>query len=297
MPAEALTVALTPIQDLHGYEHPWAGGNGKNKLKITATTLTTNGVTFTVNEDGSVTVNGTTTADNTFFNLNYTSNTVTIPFGVSVEIGAKVISPNGNLNIQVAASADGVVKNVGAVATFVKGLPFTIEQGSNTASWMRFQIQYAGTTINNVTIFPFWCYASDTLTAWEPYENECPISGRTGTTVSTRNADNTETASATISFGQTVYGGQVDFKTGNVTVEWGYIASYNGETLPGAWISDRDVYAAGATPTTDAEVCYELATPTTLSLTPDILTMLKNNNSVSGDGVITITALTGDSWS
>ena len=102
---------------------------------------------------------------------------------------------------------------------------------------------------------------------------------------------------ATISFGTTVYGGQVDFKTGNVTVEWGYIASYNGETLPGAWISDRDVYAAGTTPTTDAEVCYELATPTTLSLTPDILTMLKNNNSVSGDGVITITALTGDSWS
>jgi hypothetical protein len=42
----------------------------------------------------------------------------------------------------------------------------------------------------------------------------------------------------------------------------GYIASYNGETLPSIWISDRDVYTEGTTPTTGAEVVYELATPT-----------------------------------
>ena len=39
---------------------------GKNLLKITATTKTINGVTFTVNDDGSVTVNGTATANASF---------------------------------------------------------------------------------------------------------------------------------------------------------------------------------------------------------------------------------------
>ena len=39
----------------------------------------------------------------------------------------------------------------------------------------------------------------------------------------------------------------------------GHIDSYNGETLPGIWWSDRDIYAEGTTPTTGAEVIYKLA--------------------------------------
>lgn len=63
-----------------------------------------------------------------------------------------------------------------------------------------------------------------------------------------------------------VYGGVVDVISGRLTVTQGYIASYSGQTLPGAWISDRDVYVAGATPTTGAQVVYELASPQTYSL-------------------------------
>ena len=64
-----------------------------------------------------------------------------------------------------------------------------------------------------------------------------------------------------ISLPETVYGGTVDAATGVGSKTWGYIASYNGESLPGEWISDRDVYSAGATPTTGAQVAYKLATP------------------------------------
>ena len=62
----------------------------------------------------------------------------------------------------------------------------------------------------------------------------------------------------------TVYGGRLEIDCGAnsasciLTVTHGYIASYAGETLPGAWISDRDVYAAGSTPTSGAQVVYEL---------------------------------------
>ena len=88
----------------------------------------------------------------------------------------------------------------------------------------------------------------------------------------------------------TVYGGTLDAKNGVLTVTDGYIASYNGETLPSTWISDRDVYAEGTTPTTGAEVVYKLATPTEVSLTPTEITTLHGNNVIwadSGDMAIT----------
>lgn len=85
-----------------------------------------------------------------------------------------------------------------------------------------------------------------TPTAYEPY---IP-----GTTV-------------TLSLPETIYGGTVDAVTGAGSKTWGYIASYNVESLPGEWISDRDVYSAGATPTTGAQVAYKLATPTIFQAT------------------------------
>ena len=60
---------------------------------------------------------------------------------------------------------------------------------------------------------------------------------------------------------ETIYGGTVDAVTGVGSKTWGFIASYNGESLPGEWISDRDVYISGATPTAGAQVAYKLATP------------------------------------
>ena len=81
----------------------------------------------------------------------------------------------------------------------------------------------------------------------------------------------------------TVYGGTLDVTTGALSVTWANIASYNGETLPGRWISDRDMYASGTTPTAGAQVIYELATPVTYQLTPQQLTTLHGYNAVSTD--------------
>jgi len=49
-------------QDLHGYDKPWVGGAGKNLLLITTTSQTVNGITFTVNSDGTIKAVGTATA-------------------------------------------------------------------------------------------------------------------------------------------------------------------------------------------------------------------------------------------
>jgi hypothetical protein len=51
----------------------------------------------------------------------------------------------------------------------------------------------------------------------------------------------------------TVYKGEFDVLSGSLKV-YPHYDSYNGETINGEWISDRDVYAEGTTPTIGAEV-------------------------------------------
>ena len=77
-----------------------------------------------------------------------------------------------------------------------------------------------------------------------------------------------EPTTHTTTYPSAIYRGSEDVVNGEVTTEWVVIASYAGETLSGEWISDRDEYTPGTTPTTGAQVAYELATPTTSSVTP-----------------------------
>lgn len=88
----------------------------------------------------------------------------------------------------------------------------------------------------------------------------------------------------TVNLGNTYYGGKLDVTSGVLKVTDGYIASYNGETLPSTWISDRDVYAPNTSPTTGAEVVYKLATPQEIQLTPTEVTLLRGINNLWSDG-------------
>ena len=76
-----------------------------------------------------------------------------------------------------------------------------------------------------------------------------------------------------------LYGFIADYIAGKVIKTHERIASYNGEELPGVWYSDRDVYEEGTTPTTGAEVVYELSEPVEYVLTgTSINSFLKENN-------------------
>lgn len=90
---------------------------------------------------------------------------------------------------------------------------------------------------------------------------------------------------STLTLPETIYGGTVDAVTGVGSKTWGYIASYNGESLPGEWISDRDVYASGTTPTTGAQVAYKLTTPESFQATGNqALPAVAGLNTVYTDG-------------
>ena len=81
----------------------------------------------------------------------------------------------------------------------------------------------------------------------------------------------------------TVYGGTVNPVTGKLIVTDAEIESYNGETLPSTWISDRDVYAEGTTPTIGAQVVYKLAEPLEYDLTPIEIRTLIGYNAIFAD--------------
>ena len=79
LPFKSLVVNIEPQQDLHGYDAPWVGGAGKNKLVYPYyhTTRTHNGVTYTDNGNGTITLTQTAT-DTSFFAL---ENNMNIPNG------------------------------------------------------------------------------------------------------------------------------------------------------------------------------------------------------------------------
>ena len=57
-------------------------------------------------------------------------------------------------------------------------------------------------------------------------------------------------------------------QTGKLLKTWGYIASYNNETLPGEWRSNQNTYVPGTKPSTGARVLYELAEPIESTISP-----------------------------
>ena len=88
--------------------------------------------------------------------------------------------------------------------------------------------------------------------------------------------------SITINLGQTVYGGKLDVLSGELTV-YPYYASYNGETLTGEWISDRDKYVSGTTPTIGAQVVNIGAQGVTVQLEPHEVESLYGVNNLWAD--------------
>ena len=375
---KSLKVTLEPIQDLHGYDKPWVGGGGKNKLPNTATRTTTGGITFVIDEEGVVSASGTATADAYL----HVADNVSLVSGQTYTLsGVVTASQTAYMYLEESVSSSWRARDYGSGATF-----------SAPTNSVNAVIRIAsGTTVNNAKFKPM-IEVGSTATSYEPYSNICPISGRTevvtqrtgknlfdgiieegtlssngsnaqqsgryrsknfipiksGNTyvlsidgvgkgvnywfydknkvgivsggssrmVAPSNAcylrffyDSTilnanlqlelgstatdyepyQGETYTTDLGQTVYGGTLDVVSGVLTVTKGYIASYNGETITEPWISDRDEYVAGTTPTIGAQVVYTLATPQTYQLTAQQVSLLMGTNNVWSDaGEVTL---------
>lgn len=226
---------------------------GKNLLDISnMQTRTQNGITFQL-ENGGIHVSGTATSvtDSPIFEM-------FLPPGTYI----------GNLRSSTfswLSSASFVVQKAdGSRYYYASGNPFQINEDEKPLYWY-FAVD-AGVNVDEI-IYP-QIELGSTTTAYEPYQGN----------------------TYTVWLGQTVYGGTLDVRTGTLTVTHGEIAAYNGEALPGEWISDRDVYATGTQPSIGAQVVYDLVESQTIQLAPQQITALSGTNTIYADaGDITVT--------
>lgn len=175
---KSLEVSLEPIQDLNGYSHPWVGGAGKNKLPYPYfnTSSENNGITRTVNSDGSVTFSGTATGNSYF---NFAAENAPIEFSA----GNYVVSVNGGESNPLRSGVSLTTNlHVGSTNLFSVQLNATTQSAAFTPSQdgiLRCYVTISSGTTVNATIKPMIRLASETDATYEPYENICPISGRT----------------------------------------------------------------------------------------------------------------------
>jgi hypothetical protein len=208
------------VQDLHGYDSPWVGGAGKNKLPLTVdgikainTSGTWSGNVYTYNniaytiltDDGDnvigIKVNGTTTTRSYLI------------VGLLDDLIGKSVIMNGcpsggsipytDTGYSIFTGGVGVpqVYDTGNGATFTVS-----ENGGNV------NININNVTMNNVMFYPMICLATETDSTFEPYSNISPITGQTEVVI--ENAGKTYT----IQLGDTIYGGELDAITGELRV-------------------------------------------------------------------------------
>lgn len=278
---QSITAQITPVQDMHGYDHPWPGGSGKN-LCYPLKDETKRGLTLTKNADGTYTLTGAYTgaSNNTLGN----SDAFTLPAGEYIISGGV----NTYYRVQIINAVDNTVIAYSAGADSL----FTLAEATSVLA--RVYIRYATDmpAPGGAIIAPMIRLATETDAAFEPYENICPISGWTGANVvvsPTQSAEDgtTHPVSWETEAG-TVYGGEMELVSGILKAR-PYYASYNSETLVGPWISSMDVYTPGTTPTIGAQVVDLGGTETVYQLTPTQITTLKGQNNIWADtGDVTV---------
>lgn len=319
--ARSLKTTIEAIQDLHGYDHPWAGGAGKNKFDITEISDVGNSYKtkeFILKANETYTISTDLPKNN--------NNSANLFFYLSS--GSPDTSVNG------VWSGQTRTLTTGADGKFIIGYRTTDYTDPSAAWYLSHKIQVE---------------EGSTATAYAPYSNICPISGRTEARVDTENEDSTESAYAVIQLGQTVYGADINWDTGVMTVNRKTISLSGDSTGSIVWeaftlavadgkdltdapakcshlvrIANLDMYnsigtdnyntafstassggtgqmirlrnrllsaqtaeaykawfADELTKGTPMQVCYELAEPQTIQLTATQLEMLKGYNRVS----------------
>lgn len=249
---KSLVVNINPVQDLHGQDAPYPSYTPYSNIcpisGWTGCEVDVAGVNLLPNEKYQLS------------NLNVIIGQADAAYRTYLKAGTYTISAKSNAQIGIFYRKSDGASNIRITQT--SDMPigtFTVTDDGYYRFWA---YNLNGVDANDIEWFQL--ELGNIATDYEPYNGTTyPISWQTEA--------------------GTVYGGTVDLVSGVLTVTHGYIASYNGETLPSTWISDRDVYAVGTTPTTGAQVVYRLAEVQTYQLTPNQINSFYGANNMWAD--------------
>ena len=174
LPAVSLSANITSEQDLHGYDHPWAGGANVQLVDFSNYQTLSNNVSFDYT-DGDVTLRSTGTTPNyPLVQYNITSlKGKTLYFADTF-----TTSDEGLGHIQ-------IIYSVGGQTSYVEvgrnPNPQTGHSIPNNAEWVNLRLYLRnGTSVESgkwVKYEKIMC-ASSANPTYSPYANECPILGR-----------------------------------------------------------------------------------------------------------------------
>ena len=242
---------INPVQDLHGYDHPWPAGGGKNLLDYSKW----EGVTITrgtaVWENNGVTLTATERDAYTQYVPPYLTPFIKINPGDSIWVSWQE-STNTEGQVLVFTSRDG---SWGLRAftnnSTSKSLHYTVTDEDEGFLSFRFGVLNQGDTISykNIQI-----EKGSSPTAYEPYENVCPIEGHTEMDIIRSGVNLWDKANVQNGYIDDVTGeqrGGTGYRnTGWVDVQPGvsyYIKTEQTRALWGAWYDINKNFIAGIT--------------------------------------------------
>ena len=172
-PALELVADIIPIQP-NDYDSVWVGGAGKNVCVPLEGTK--NGIIRTLNDDGTVAITGTSTANSwsyleEYYDLPYCGIDVGDTISIYSDVYLVVMAYNGSTSLGSKQSKDGTAAT------------YTIP-----ANTTRLRILQYPKSIQPIvdeefdTTAKFWVSKS-AFSSWEPYENICPIYGHDHCTI------------------------------------------------------------------------------------------------------------------
>jgi hypothetical protein len=283
-PIPSLTASIEPQQDLHGYDSPWAGGAGKNKLPLVLSDIkniqspatsegswsgdsyVTNGVTFKINTDNagnitSILATGTTTGDNATLVL----------YGTNVTSAKDIVFSQPFI---VSDGANGSAKTFRGIIWGTEGAFIDAEEVSfNAMTVYGFGIRIvAGYTLpsSGVMFYPMIRLSSVSDATFAPYSNICPINGWTEEVI-TRTGKNLFDKTMTLEdgfidgSGQVVIANQykhtqlIKINPNTSYVGSGYLSSGSGYLTTVAYYDKNQNFISQATMTPSAP--YSITTP------------------------------------
>lgn len=190
------------IRPITGYDALELNHAGKNLISYPYVhgDRTSNGITFTDNGDGSITINGTATD-----NVDYTLfNKVGYGFGIGESYSIKLHKVSGDVAGSGAAIylnyyPKGSAKYASWATNISMGDVRTVVVPDDFESAISYILIRSGTTCTNLVVCP-QIEKGTAASDWQPYTNTLH----------------------TVQLGQTVYGGRFDWLTGKLVAEWAY---------------------------------------------------------------------------
>jgi len=302
---------------------PYPAGGGKNKLPNNMVSGTNNGITYTVNDDGTVTVSGKATKESQKTG------------SFTLKAGSYIYSSGLTESFKTYDSYLSVSGKTIARGTYGDG-SFTLADDSHVILAIRVRAEY-GQTLDNLVFKPMIRLASETDDSFAPYENIRDFIGFSSVTITRNNGVDTGDTYL-ISFGQTVYSAILDVLNGKLfathgivdlgSLTWRYgsgsrvfyteditdmseaipfdnmacsafetqisntsfanMTNYSikrGQSNTTIYIKDTDYTDADdfKTAVTGMKLVYELATPIEIQLTPTQITTLIGENVIFAD--------------